>query len=102
VIFRRPRRFQHLVERQLDLFAEDEAALLAEARAADEAQIRAERDEAEELYGDYQLVVDAIADALLDVRETYASTLGDVAADEYRDTFTRTARTRYGRYADLL
>ena len=102
MIFRRSRRFDDLVGTQLDLFAEDEADLLAEAKSAEAAWTRAGRDEAEELYGDYQLEVDAIADRLLDVRETYASTLADDAADEYRATFTRRATKRFRRYASLL
>ena len=101
VIFRRSR-FDDLVDRQLDLFAEDETELLAEAADADEAQTRAERDEAEELYGDYQLVVDEIAERLLDVRETYAATLADDVVDDYRAAFTRAARKRFRAYADLL
>jgi hypothetical protein len=102
VIFRRPGRFDELVRRQLDLFAEDEAELLEEAQEADEAQTHADREEAEELYGDYQLVVDAIADRLLDVREAYAATLENGAAVEYRVAFTRGAFKRFRRYAGLL
>ena len=60
--FRRDR-FGDLVRRQLDLFAEDEDDLLREADAAEKAYDAAERDEAEEAYGDYQLVLEAIADA---------------------------------------
>ena len=48
-------------------------------------------DESEELYGDYQLVVDTIGDRLHDFRETYASTLDGRAADEYRSAFNRAA-----------
>jgi hypothetical protein len=103
VIFRRSGRFDELVRRQLDLFAEDEAGLLEEARKADDAQTRAERDEAEELYGDYQLVVDAIGERLLDLRETYAATLEAAgAADEYRDAFNRAALKRFPRFTGLL
>jgi hypothetical protein len=102
VPFRRRGRFDDLVRTQLDLFAEDEAELLDEAAEADRAWSKADRDEAEELYGDYQLVVDAIADRLLDVRETYAATLDDDAADEYRAAFTRAASKRFSRYAALL
>ncbi len=87
---------------QLDLFAEDEAELLEEAQEADEAQTHADRDEAEELYGDYQLVVDAIGDRLLDLRETYAATLEDDVADEYRAAFSRAASKRFPRYTSLL
>lgn len=102
MIFRRAGRFDELVGTQLDLFEQDEAELLAEARGADEAQTRAARDEAEELYGDYQLVVDAIGERLLDVRETYAATLAGQVAEEYRATFTRAASKRFPRYASLL
>jgi hypothetical protein len=102
VIFRRSGRFDELVRTQLDLFAEDEAQLLEEAQEVDEAQTRADRDEAEELYGDYQLVVDAIAERLLDIRETYAATLEDDAADEYRGAFNRAASRRFPRFAGLL
>ena len=102
MIFRRAGRFNELVRTQLDLFAKDEAELLEEAQEADEAWTHADRDEAEELYGDYQLVVDAIADRLLDLRETYAATLEDDAADEYRAAFNRAASKRFRRYATLL
>ena len=101
VIFRRSGRFDELVRTQLDLFAEDEAELLEEAQEADEAQTHADRDEAEELLRDYQLVVDAIGDRLLDLRETYAATLDDDAADEYRAAFTRAAQA-LPRFAGLL
>jgi hypothetical protein len=103
VIFRRTgRRFDELVRTQLDLFEEDEAELLAEAQEADEAQTRAARDEAEELYGDYQLGVNAIGERLLDVRETYAATLADDAVDEYRAAFTRAATRRFPSSTTLL
>jgi hypothetical protein len=102
VSFLRRGRFDELVTRQLDLFAVDEHALLEEARAADEAWTRAGRDETEDLYGDYQLVVDAIADRLLEIRETYAATLDDDVRPSYREAFNREARRRFRRYATLL
>ena len=102
MILRRRGRFDELVERQLDLFAADEAALLAEIRAAEDAWTRAGRDEAEEAYGDYQLAVDAAADRLLEIREAYAATLGDEAAADYRAAFTRAAGRRYRRLTTLL
>jgi hypothetical protein len=102
VRFRRQGRFCDLVERQLDLFAADEAELLEEALVAEEAYDAAPAGEAEEAYGDYQLVVDAIADRLLDIRESYAATLDDGAAAEYTGEFTRAATKRYRRYATLL
>jgi len=96
------RRFRKLVERQLELFAEDEAELLAEADEADAAWTRAEPADTEELYGDYQLVVDAIGERLYDLRETYAAALDEATAREYRAEFDRTAAKRFRRYAAFL
>jgi hypothetical protein len=100
VIFRRGR-FAELVERQLDLFA-SETDLLEEATKADAAWTNAASDETEELYGDFQLVVDAIGERLYDIRETYASTLEPGTADQYRAAFDRAARKRFGRYVSFL
>jgi hypothetical protein len=101
VIFRRSR-FGELVTRQLDLFAADEATLLEEAAEADEAWTQADADETEELYGDYQLVVDAVGERLYDFRETYASTLEARAAAEYRTAFDKAALKRFRRLAAFL
>ncbi len=94
--FRR-NRFGKLVRRQLDLFAEDEAALLEEAEEAERAYDAAERDDAEELYGDYQLVLESLAERLGELRDTYAATLDESAADEYAAAFERAARRRHPR-----
>jgi hypothetical protein len=102
VRFRRPGAFDEVVARQLAVFAEDEAELLEEAEEAEERWNSGGREDAEERYGDYQLVVDAIADRLLDMRESYAHTLDDEVARSYRDAFTRLAAKRFGRYASLL
>ena len=98
----RRRPFDELVERQLALFAADEATLLSEADEAEAAWIRSGRETAEEAYGDYQLVVDAIADRLLDLREAYAATLADHNADAYRRAFAAAVKRRFGRYASLV
>jgi len=86
-------RFGDLVSRQLDIFAED--GLLAEVRDAKERYDRAGRDEAEEAYGDYADTVDAVRDALADMRDTYARTLDDDAAEEYEAAFERAAMRRW-------
>jgi hypothetical protein len=102
VRFGRRSRFHDLVERQLDLFAADDADLLVEAAEAEQAWNSAAAAGAEEAYGDYQLVVDAIADRLLDIRESYARTLDEAGAAEYSAEFTRAATKRFRRYATLL
>jgi len=95
-------RFDELVARQLTLFGEDEAALLDEARDAEDAWVRAGRDVAEESYGDFQLVVDAIADRLIELRDTYAATLDADSAEAYRRAFHRAAARRFRRYASVV
>jgi hypothetical protein len=98
----RRRRFGDVVDTQLDLFAQDEDELLREAEEADAAWTKAGRDEAEELYGDYQLVADAIGERLYDIREAYAGTLDEDAAEEYRAAFDDAARKRFRRFAAFL
>jgi hypothetical protein len=100
VIFRRSR-FRELVDRQLDLFEAD-TELLEEAAGADAAWSHAGAEESETLYGEYQLSVDAIGEALYEIRETYAATLAAGTADEYRADFDRAARKRFGRLAAFL
>jgi hypothetical protein len=91
--------FGDLVRRQLDLFAEDDSELVREAEEAERAYDEAERDEAEEAYGDYQLVLEAIADRLGEIRDAYATTLDDDTADAYERAFERAARKRYPKLA---
>jgi len=100
MIFRRGR-FADLIERQLDLF-ETETALLDEAAAADAAWAGSDASTSEELYGDYQLVVDAIGSELHDIRETYAAGLDERTAEDYRRAFDARARKRFGRLASFL
>jgi hypothetical protein len=94
-------RFDELVKRQLELVAADDADLLTEADDAEEAWNASPRDEAEEAYGDYQLAVDAIADRLLEIREGYATTLDEPAADDYRAAFNRLAARRFRRHPTI-
>lgn len=95
-------RFRDVVERQLDMFAGDETALLAEGETADAAWTNAGREESEELYGDYQLVVDAIGERLHEIREAFAGTLDETTSDAYRTAFNRAALKRFGRFATFL
>jgi hypothetical protein len=94
-MFRR-RRFADVVARQLDVFAEDEArGLLEEVREAKARYDRADRDESEELYGDYVDVVEAATEALADMRWRYAATLEEASADEYEAAFNRAVQKRW-------
>ncbi len=95
-------RFREVVDRQLELFSTDESELLAEARAAETAVTDASADESEERYGDFQLVVDAVGERLYDMREAFAETLEGGDDDEYRATFDKAARKRFGVLASFL
>lgn len=94
-MFRRGR-FADVVARQLDVFALDEKdGLLAEVREAKAVYDRADRDEAEERYGDYVDVVEAATEALADMRWQYASTLDEENAADYETAFNRAVRKRW-------
>ena len=97
-MFRR-RRFSDLVARQLALFESEERELIEECEAAERAYDRADRDEAEERYGDYADLVDAGADILAEIRDHFAQTLDDEAAAEYEAAFNRAAAKRLPRFA---
>jgi hypothetical protein len=95
VIFRR-QRFADVVARQLAVFAADAAhGLLQEIRDAKGVYDRADRDEAEERYGDYMDVVEAATEALADMRWRYAATLDEDAAADYEEAFNRAVRKRW-------
>lgn len=96
------RRFADVVGRQLDLFAEEHAGLIRDCDAAEGAYDRADRDEAEERYGDYLDLVQTGTELLAGLRDAYASTLGDLAADEYEETFHRAVAKRFPRFAVAL
>ncbi len=89
------RRFADLISRQLDVFAIDEADLLTEVREAERVYNRAERDEAEEKYGDYVDVVETATEALADMRDRFARTLGEDAAEQYEAAFNRAVKRRW-------
>jgi hypothetical protein len=97
-MFRR-KRFGDLVARQLALFEDEQRELIDECEAAERAYDDADRDEAEERYGDYADLVDAGADVLADMRDRFARTLDDEAAAEYEATFSRAAAKRFPRFA---
>jgi hypothetical protein len=95
VRFRRAR-FADVIERQLAAFAEDEAdGLFAEMGVAKGGYDRADRDDAEEAYGDYTDVVEAATEALAEMRWRYAATLDDTAAAQYESEFNRAVRKRW-------
>ena len=95
MIFRK-RRFAAVIDRQLDLFAEDqENDMFAEVRERKSLYERAERDESEELYGDYVDAVETATEALADMRDRFKRTLDDEVADEYERAFNQAVKKRW-------
>ena len=92
-------RFGDVISRQLDLFEREQAGLVRECEEAEAAYDRAGRDEAEERYGDYQDLVETGTELLADLRDGYASTLGESTAEQYESEFNRAVARRLPRFA---
>jgi hypothetical protein len=88
-----------VIGRQLDLFVRDQLELLEACDEAERAYDRADRDEAEELFGNYQDLVETGTEILADLRDNFAQTLDDETAEEYEAEFNRTVGKRLPRFA---
>jgi hypothetical protein len=95
----RKRRFADLIARQLDVFVRDQLELLDACDEAERVYDRAERDEAEERFGDYQDLVETGTELLADLRDNFARTLDDETAEEYDAAFNRAVAKRLPRFA---
>jgi hypothetical protein len=84
-------RFGDVISRQLDLFEREQAGLVRECEEAEAAYNRADREDAEQRYGDYQ--------DLVDLRDNFASTLGEAEAERYEAEFNRAVAKRLPRFA---
>jgi hypothetical protein len=93
-VFRR-KRFRDVVTRQLAFFEQEDGDLLEGVDRALDKYNRADRDEAEELYGDYQLAIEAATDRLAEFRDAYARTLDEDDAEQYVDEFNRSVADRW-------
>lgn len=92
-------RFADVIQRQLDLFEREQRGLIEDCIAAERAYDDAERDEAEERYGDYVDLVETGTEVLADLRDNFAATLDDDAAEEYEAEFNRAVLKRLRRFA---
>jgi hypothetical protein len=96
-VFRR-QRFSDVISRQLDLFERDHAELIRGCEDAESAYDRAERDGAEERFGDYQDLVETGTEVLADLRDNFASTLDEALAEAYESDFNREVTKRLPRF----
>ena len=88
-----------MIARQLELFAREHADLIQKCEEAEAAYDRSERDEAEERFGDYQDLVETGTEILADLRDNFALTLEDDAAEKYEADFNRAVRRQLPRFA---
>ena len=96
MIFRR--RFGELIDRQLDLFEQDNAELFERLEDAEDEYRRAGRGEAEERFGDLQELLSEGGETLVELRDTYAETLDDKAAQEYAGAFDFAVLRRFPQF----
>lgn len=87
--------FGDVIARQLDLFVEDEAYLLEDCREKFRLYEQADREDAEETYGDFVDAVETATEALADMRDRFSRTLDEDAAEVYEDAFNRAVRKRW-------
>jgi hypothetical protein len=97
VIFRR--RFGELIDRQLDLFEQDNAELFERAADAEDEYRRAGRDESEERFGELQDVLSEGTELLVALRDAYSETLDGEAAAEYAAAFDFAVLRRFPQFA---
>ena len=88
-----------MIQRQLAFFEEECAELIAECDKAERAYDAAARDEAEERYADYLDLVETGTERLAEIRDTFASTMTEAAAEEYEHEFNAAVQRRLPRFA---
>jgi len=88
-----------VIRRQLDLFEQDNRGLVEDCETAERTYNRADRDEAEERYGDYMDLVETGTELLAELRDTYARTLDEDRAEKYEVAFNRAVAGRLPRFA---
>ena len=91
-------RFGDVISRQLDLFEREQAGLIRDYLEAEEAYDQADRDDAEERYGDYVDLVETGTEILADIRDHFAATLDEETAEDYEYEFNRAVVKRLPRF----
>jgi hypothetical protein len=92
-------RFAELIDRQLDLFEQEDADFLARVDEAERDYDRADREDAEEVFGRFQELVEFGTETLAEMRDAYAATLDPDAADDYVAEFNAAVHRRLPRFA---
>jgi hypothetical protein len=92
-------RFGELIDRQLDLFEREDADFLARVDDSERAYDHADREDAEEAFGRFQELVEFGTETLAEMRDTFASTLDEDAAEAYAAEFNAAVHRRLPRFS---
>jgi hypothetical protein len=98
VIFRRGR-YGEVIRRQLDLFEREHEDVREETAERLRLYNAANRDAAEELYGDYVDAVETGTEILADLRDHFARSLEEEDAERYLTEFNRAVARHLPEYA---
>jgi hypothetical protein len=98
VIFRRAR-FASVIRTQLELFERDHRDVIEDARAHRRRYSASPREEAEEAYGDYVDALETGTEILADLRDHFARSLEDDAAERYVREFNSAVARRLPEFA---
>ena len=92
-------RFEELIDRQLELFEREDADFLSRVDKAERDYDRADRADAEEVFGRFQELVEFGTETLAEMRDAYARTLDEDGADEYIAEFNAAVHRRLPKFS---
>ena len=98
MIIRRSK-YAAVIDAQLDLFLREHRDVLEDVATTLERYNAAERDEAEELYGDYVDAVETGTELLADIRDHFKWTLEEGIDEQYEREFNRAVAKRLPRFS---
>jgi hypothetical protein len=97
MIFRRAR-FADVIERQLELFRSEHADLIRDCEEAERRYDAADREDAEERYGEYVDLVEEGTEALAELRDAFKRTLDEETAEQFEAAFNKAVKKRLPRF----
>jgi hypothetical protein len=92
-------RFSDVIKRQLELFEEDQRAVIEDAETALQKYNEAGADDAEARYEEYLDLVETGTEELAALRDNFARAMDDEAAEQYEAEFNRAVARRLPRFA---
>ena len=90
--------YSKVIDAQLEVFLREHCEVFEEAQRRLDLYNRADRSEAEELYGDYVDAVETGTEILSDMRDHYGATLAE--PDDYVSAFNRAVARRLPEFAE--